>query len=65
MDRMAKVNHKWYNFETIFLTVAEKLHDFLQEHNIQHEISMAGDFYHFEIILDDDEKIMVEKYLIA
>lgn len=65
MDRMAKMTHKWYNFETIFTTVAEKLHDFLQERNIQHEISAAGDYYHFEIILDETEKQIVEEYLLA
>ena len=64
MKHKTKVNCSWYNFETIFPTVAESLHDFLQERNIQHEISAAGDFYHFEIVLDETEKQIVEEYLL-
>ena len=65
MNRTAKTTRKWYNFETIFMSAAEKLHDFLQERNIKHEISAVGDFYHFEIELDETEKQIVEEYLLA
>lgn len=59
------MKRKWYNFETIFSTVAEHLHDFLQEHNFKHKISMAGDFYHFEIRLGENEKKIVEDYFLS
>lgn len=65
MNHTAKTTCKWYKFETLFMSTAEKLHDFLQERNIKHEISADGDFYHFEIKLDETEKQIVEEYLLA
>lgn len=59
------MERKWYNFETIFSNTAEKLHDFLQKANIKHEISMADNAYHFEIQLNNEEKKLVEEYLVA
>ena len=42
---------KWYNIE---LKEKTELKEFLQVNNIEFEISKAGDFYHFEILLDKD-----------
>jgi hypothetical protein len=43
---------KYYNFETMFISLAEKLGDFLKENNIYFEISKNGRYYHFEILTD-------------
>lgn len=59
------MERKWYNFETIFSTAAEHFHNFLQELNYKHEISMAGNSYHFEICLNEEEKRIVDGYLLS
>lgn len=43
---------KYYNFETMFISLAEKIGDFLKENNIYFEISKNGHYYHFEILTD-------------
>ena len=43
---------KYYNFETMFLSLAEKLKEFLENELIHFEISGAGAYYHFEILTD-------------
>ena len=36
---------KYYNFETMFISLAEKIGDFLKENNIYFEISKNGKYY--------------------
>lgn len=43
---------KYYNFETMFISLATKLGDFLHGAGIYFEISNAGRYYHFEILTD-------------
>ncbi len=54
----------WYNIE-LSLTRAEKLQQLLYNTGINFEISAAGSWYHFEILLDPEgpEKKTVEKFL--
>ena len=40
---------KFYNFETMFLTLAEGLNKYLQDRGIYREVSGGSGFYHFEI----------------
>ena len=42
---------KWYNVE---LKEKKRLKEFLQKNNIKFEISKNGDFYHFEILLENE-----------
>lgn len=55
---------KWYNIE-LSLTRAEKLQQILYDNNIKFEISAAGPWYHFEILLDPEgpEKKTLETFL--
>ena len=41
---------KYYNFETMFISLATKLGDYLKESGIYFEISKNGQYYHFEIL---------------
>lgn len=43
---------KYYNFETMFISLATKIGDFLHENKIYFEISKNGRYYHFEILTD-------------
>lgn len=43
---------KYYNFETLFISLATKIGDFLHENAIYFELSENGDYYHFEILTD-------------
>lgn len=61
---------KFYNFETLFLGLAEGLAEFLNENGIYREISegsfdMGSRGYHFEILADADEVKMINAWLDA
>lgn len=43
---------KWYNFETMFVSLANGLRAFLKESGIYYELSGQPGFYHFEIKTD-------------
>ena len=43
---------KYYNFETMFISLRDALRAFLHENNIYYELSGAGRYYHFEILTD-------------
>lgn len=43
---------KWYNFESMFISLVTKLGDFLHNSAIEFEISKNGQYYHFEIFTD-------------
>jgi hypothetical protein len=43
---------KWYNFETLFISLRDRLREFLKENNIRYELSGCGSVYHFEILTD-------------
>ena len=43
---------KFYNFETMFVSLANGLRAFLKENNIYYELSGGPGFYHFEIKTD-------------
>jgi len=44
-------NKKWHNVE---LKEKKRLKEFLQANKIEFEISKNGDFYHFEILLENE-----------
>ena len=43
---------KWYNFETLFISLRDGLREFLKNNNIRYELSGCGSGYHFEILTD-------------
>ena len=54
---------KYYNFETMFISLATKLGDFLHDSGIYFEISKNGQYYHFEILTDPDGAAVVNDFL--
>ena len=54
---------KYYNFETMFISLAKKIGDFLKDNNIYFEISKAGQYYHFEIFTDPASADMINNFL--
>lgn len=54
---------KYYNFETMFISLATKLGDFLHDNHINFEISKAGQYYHFEILTDDNGANEINNFL--
>ena len=53
---------KWYSVE-LNEEDAIKLHTFLIDNSINHELSRAYNLVHVEIELDNDEYVEVEKFL--
>ena len=43
---------KYYNFETMFISLATLVGDLLHENKIYFELSKNGRYYHFEILTD-------------
>ena len=43
---------KWFNFETMFISLATKVGDFMHNNAIYFETSKNGRYYHFEIYTD-------------
>lgn len=54
---------KYYNFETMFISLAEKLKNFLDGTGDYFEISKAGQYYHFEILTDSDGAAAINQFL--
>ena len=44
---------KYYNFETMFISLAKKLGDYLHNNNIYFELSKDKQYYHFEILTNE------------
>ena len=53
----------WYNFETMFISLATKIGDFLHEHGVYFEVSKNGKYYHFEILTDDAGREKINGFL--
>lgn len=45
---------KYYNFDTMFISLKQELKQFLNDNKIYFEISKNGQYYHFEIFTDSD-----------
>jgi hypothetical protein len=54
---------KYYNSDTMFISLAEKLGDFLKENNIYFEISKNRQYYHFEILTDEAGAASINNFL--
>ena len=53
------------SFETAFTSLKNDLKSLLEFMGVSYEICGAGDCYHFEIFMDEIEKIQVESWLDA
>ena len=56
---------KFYNFETMFFSLANELKAFLNIEGIYAEVSSVGNGYHFEIMANTDEVEMINDWLDA
>ncbi len=54
---------KYYNFDTMFISLAEKIGDFLKDNNIYFEISKNRQYYHFEILTDAAGAAAINNFL--
>jgi hypothetical protein len=54
---------KYYNFESMFISLVIKLGDFLKENNIYFEISKNKQYYHFEILTDEAGAESINNFL--
>lgn len=56
---------KWYTYETSFLTLANDLPAFLKCSGIYYERSGAFGNYHFELLADMNDVVVVNAFLDA
>ncbi len=54
---------KYYNFESMFISLVIKLGDFLKENNIYFEISKNKQYYHFEMLTDAAGAALINNFL--
>ena len=54
---------KYYNFETMFLTLRNALREYLKSNNTYYELSQNGYYYHFEILADAAELEKINAFL--
>ena len=54
---------KYYNFNTMFRSLKDKLAQFLKDNNIYCEISGATANWHFEILTDANGAKMINNYI--
>jgi ADP-heptose:LPS heptosyltransferase len=54
---------RYYNFETMLISLATKIGDFLHENGVYFEISKNGRYYHFEILTDDAGAVVINNYI--
>lgn len=56
-------NKKYYNFETMFISLRDLLREYLHKNNIYYELSANGEYYHFEILASNEECEKVNAFL--
>lgn len=56
-------NKKYYNFETMFISLRDLLREYLHENNIYYELSKNGQNYHFEILANTKECEKINAFL--
>lgn len=54
---------KYYNFETMFRSLQNKLSDFLTDNRIYYELSGAPGCYHFEILTGENGVKQINSFL--
>ena len=56
-------NKKYYNFETMFISLRDLLREYLHDNKIYYELSKNGQNYHFEILANLEECKKVNAFL--
>jgi hypothetical protein len=54
---------KYYNFDTIFISLKSQIADFLKNNNIYFETSKNGQYYHFEILTDPNGAAFINDFI--
>ena len=54
---------KYYNFDTRFISLRDKLREYLHNNNIYYELSGAYSYYHFEILATNEELEKTNSFL--
>ena len=54
---------KYYNFDTMFISLKQELKQFLNDNKIYFEISKNGQYYHFEILTDSDGATAINNFI--
>lgn len=57
------MNKKYYNFETMFISLRDALRKFLKDNSIYYELSNAGKYYHFEILASETQAETINCFL--
>lgn len=54
---------KYYNFDTIFISLKDILRQYLKENNIYYELSAVGFGWHFEMLTDPAGAAEIKKHI--
>ena len=54
---------KYYNFETMFISLKNELIQYLKENNIYYELSGAAAGWHFEILTDPSGAAKINDFI--
>lgn len=54
---------KYYNFETMFVSLKSQISEFLKDNNIYFETSKNGQYYHFEILTDSNGAAIINDFI--
>ena len=54
---------KYYNFNTMFRSLKDKLAQFLKDNNIYYELSGAAANWHFKILTDANGSEMINNFI--
>lgn len=54
---------RWYNFETMFMSLRDAMSEYLKENNIKYELSKAFQYYHFEIYCDANQANAINDFI--
>ena len=54
---------KYYNFETLFISLRDEMRAYLKKHNIYYELSACCPGYHFEILATEQQANAINKFI--
>lgn len=54
---------RYYNFDTMFMSLKNQIADFLKGNNIYFETSKNGQYYHFEILTDPNGAAFINDFI--
>jgi hypothetical protein len=54
---------KYYNFDTMFISLKNQIVDFLKNNDVYFETSKNGQYYHFEILTDPNGAAFINDFI--